>query len=1248
MKDHIIARATERFCLDKEHPTGILIEGFPTGLGKTHETCYAMLDSVRRDSKIKFIFICNQTKNLPVDKLKAIGKKDFGMSDRELDGLVLPVKSNIDTFSENYKPEMKKHIQKLFVECGSDLEYFRKVIIKKNLYEKTKGHNVTPEYESQVRTEYEDAERDFRNEVHKLLAPLKRPSIRRDKIGTDSDYKWIGELFPAVNFDDYRIIMMSDAKFMYTIDPIVAAPITIWAETDLRITKEDDEEAQTMEQSRLKDHIIVIDEFDTFKGVIQEVLISEASDEVDAVRAFRNLFLRLPQWKNLPTEMITESKWWAHTKKISIMDRFQKLIESTRKIRQKHHMEYLFKMYGVDANGELADPTGASFMFKDYEPYNIGNAFTVRTEPETRYNLILTGKNITSTSSWFNMLFSSLNELFIQMAKLVRDLAFNYMYALKEIPKKTKRDRDKDKDLERGSFTNCVDSVIDALDMEPDLAKYIKNRVIHNRLKTGNEKRLALDEPTFFSRGFGYISMRDSIDKQLQTHLYYTGYDATPESVLRHMAERTKVVALSATAEIESPICNFHLQYLRDGGVYFHEFNEEEKRDLNELIHSLRIGFLKGKSTLHCECMEPVISYGRDTWEGMFDEDDADDIYSKIGITEEGKTYAESRYFRAAQAIDAFLRHEDIRSMIGFFSAHVKTSPDATYNAGKMEYIIEKLAKKYGICIGVGWSGLKEKELNPRAGEPVAHILQINGSNYTEMKEELLARLSGKAPWCNGKGQKIFLITAYQTLGAGQNLQYEVPPDQENSRVWVRGPMHSYDMSSTEKDFDAIYLDDPTSIGPQVDYKKKNALDEYLFYAEYLDATNQISLDDKHSEIKNAFRQCYTPNMDRQPSHFKETDAYVLAKAQVIDQAVGRMARTGWKMPDVYLFLDYSLVKGGTFSLPKEYYGSYLSYEFETIYDAVHAMSNKKERDNEEELIIDDCLRASHNFTGYLDDLRFSVYGGDEEAIAKWQELRDFVLHHPTCPKHMEGLSKLASTVHRYGYIMPPEKASEYWFTLKYDFDQNGTDGLEISFDGPGANLSREDREKIWYCANTVTANLHLMDTVDYIHDFLAEEGIPVSFEPDEKLMSPPLFRNIFMGGLGELVGKHMIEYLTDNTVILAEMPARLYEKFDFDIGGGSYVDFKNWNENDYYGDEKKTERLLKEIGAKLEACEGKRVYVINIVVDGSKKYEPYQIYKLSNEREVIVVPYLYVVKNGKVSPNGAFIEKMMECENHE
>ncbi|MDD7479904.1 MAG: hypothetical protein PUK19_01445, partial [Candidatus Methanomethylophilus alvus] len=198
MKQHVIARATERFCLDKEHENGILIESFPTGLGKSHEACYAMLDVVQKDPDAKFIFICNQTKNLPYDLLLKIAKDDFKMSEKEFKKLVLPLKSNIDAFTENYKDSMKKNIKSLFAEYDIEDGVLGNVVRYRNLYKKVKGSNTVPEYIAQVRTEYEGAERDFRSAVHKVLKPLQKPSARVNKINTDDSYKWIREIYPAM------------------------------------------------------------------------------------------------------------------------------------------------------------------------------------------------------------------------------------------------------------------------------------------------------------------------------------------------------------------------------------------------------------------------------------------------------------------------------------------------------------------------------------------------------------------------------------------------------------------------------------------------------------------------------------------------------------------------------------------------------------------------------------------------------------------------------------------------------------------------------------------------------------------------------------------------------------------------------------------------------------------------------------------------------------------------------------------
>lgn len=1239
MEEHIIAKITERFCLDKEHGCGLLIECFPTGLGKSHEACYMMLDVIHKDPEAKFIFICNQTKNLPMDILCDIAKEEFGMSKEQVQSTVFLLKSNLDSFADNYNDAMKECINDLFNEFKVPSNVLNDAVYYRNKYLSCRKSSDN-DYVEHVKKRFEDVERTFRNHLHKILGSQDTPKNRMKCIDEDRKYSWIRDLYPVVDFDSFRIILMTDSKFLHTIDPIVSSPFTIWSETDLSVTKRKNEvkDVEGAEEndyqragSRLTDHFIIIDEFDTFKKEMQKVIIEEQKDEVDVVQAFRHLYRDLPQWKSLPFLMIQESSWWRKNKRNSIEARFNTLIEKSQKIHDKYHMEYRFKQYRVSKSGMPVDSQAGSFIFRDYEDFNTSEGICICTEPDICYNRIIVGAKQSNTN-----LFKDLRSFIDSFSRLVRDLAFNYMYCQNE--KEGGVGPVEGVTNDHSSFLNCVDSIIDVFDIKDNLHRLIKTKVIHNRLKTGYEKSLSLDDPTVFSRGFSYICMRDSVDRQLQTHLHYTEYDTTPEAILRHMAERTKIIALSATAELSSPICNFNLDYLRDGGVYFHEFDEVEDASVRKLLEDRNRGFVDGMCNLKCEVLSPVISYCSSSWESIFDEDTADDIFHKVGIAND-QLYSGIRYVRSAQAFESFLIHDDIQSMIGFFSASVKDF-DGDFSTEIVSFILQRLAIKHNICIGIRLGTTSDITLlNGGAGGPSAFFIQISGGNYDTVRDEVLDRLSGKYEGCNGVGQKVFVLTAYQTLGAGQNLQYPIPSDIREECNYIRSELHDHDMIDPRKDFDAIYLDDPTNIGPMVRYNDKESLDNYLLFAEYLDATGNITLEEKRRNIRDAFKVYCSSDHKNQPRHFKNCDAYLLAKAQVIYQAIGRMTRTGWKRKNSYIFIDNTIVKNGTFALPKEYYGSYLGYEFDTIYEKVHEISIN-EQEGADRLVVDHSIRRSHQIVSYLDNLRKRVYSGDSGAIDMWKRIRDFVLRNPTCPEKMEGLGDVERIILSYGYISPPEKTGRYWFALKDDFNPYGTDGLEISFKGETSKSSRKDIERKWYVVTPESAHLSMMASIGYVRVHLEKEGIPLVFTPNDRIMSPPLFRNIYMGALGEIVGKTMIEELTDHRIELSEMKSQLYEKFDYSFGDDFFFDFKDWSQTNY-SDEQKTERLLQRIADKLKECNGKRVYIINIVVDGSQRYEPFHVRVCPDGREIVTVPYLYIVSDGKVIPNYEFVSKL-------
>ncbi len=73
-------------------------------------------------------------------------------------------------------------------------------------------------------------------------------------------------------------------------------------------------------------------------------------------------------------------------------------------------------------------------------------------------------------------------------------------------------------------------------------------------------------------------------------------------------------------------------------------------------------------------------------------------------------------------------------------------------------------------------------------------VCQLDGDEYDIKKDEITRKLS--------EGQKLFIISVYQTIGAGQNLQYKIPRELEKELIKINDRP-----SRGEKVFDAIYFE---------------------------------------------------------------------------------------------------------------------------------------------------------------------------------------------------------------------------------------------------------------------------------------------------------------------------------------------------------------------------------------------------------------------------------------------------------
>lgn len=126
-------------------------------------------------------------------------------------------------------------------------------------------------------------------------------------------------------------------------------------------------------------------------------------------------------------------------------------------------------------------------------------------------------------------------------------------------------------------------------------------------------------------------------------------------------------------------------------------------------------------------------------------------------------------------------------------------------------------------------------------------IAVLKSDNFEVEKEEVLNRLSN--------GEKIFIMSAYKTIGAGQNLQYEVKD--ASQLVAIFQPENSDDSRLKYKDMDALYLGDITNLIANtydVDNFDKADMLKFFFQIEYLYQNDEINFSTLNRLIKLGFK----------------------------------------------------------------------------------------------------------------------------------------------------------------------------------------------------------------------------------------------------------------------------------------------------------------------------------------------------------------------------------------------------------
>jgi len=120
-------------------------------------------------------------------------------------------------------------------------------------------------------------------------------------------------------------------------------------------------------------------------------------------------------------------------------------------------------------------------------------------------------------------------------------------------------------------------------------------------------------------------------------------------------------------------------------------------------------------------------------------------------------------------------------------------------------------------------------------------------------------------------------------------------------------------------------------------------------------------------------------------------------------------------------------------------------------------------------------------------------------------------------------------------------------------------------------------------------------------------------------MMIPIVYNNIYKGALGEKVGKFLIEQ--DGTLKLLDLDKDEFEKFDYKISNGVYIDFKYFGEST--GKNIDIEKLITKSEKKLDEINGKKVIIINCFGDDAK-----YIKRPIKRKNISIYPFIINMKS--------------------
>ncbi len=1111
----------------KNNKNGLFLLDPPTGFGKTTEVVNLIRRFLTGDSLFsnvkRIFFFTNLKTNLPFCELLSgleQAQRDMCFQARAIDECVIDRLLEIDISIDEIK------YSKEYNNLKSEVEAYK--ALKETLVEETddsKRERIIKSLKILERKISGDTEPAFRKFIKSCFFYNKSIQEKRKFVDENA---WFRSLYPIANIEKYKVIFLTTKRFVLPIDTFKRLPFYLYNDD---VTK---------------DSLVFIDEFDSTKQTFLDQIVDDGlKNKIDIVKLFLDLHFALQHFI-IPKKLLKSTEYHKEKEKEDIDGRhwytteelFNYWRQSFNKVYENNNINYLLK--SVDFEYDRA------FLFDDGRYFNVvkdsSKKFIYAYVDKNEDILALRGCDIDNTKIPINNLLRCLEYCIDGFTEAIFYIANNFLYY-----------KNSRKEAHEIKYTQeeAVYTVLDALNLNDEEKRYL-----FEKIQTGDFSFNKPKQDRSMRRGFNFTEIEDSNYHDIKSVVHNYKFHTTPEDILISLSEKALVVGISATAKIPTCIGNYDLTYLRKKlRQAFIDITQEDEQRIKNSFECM-VNETKGQYVIHTSVVDDIDVFSdKEKCENIISQlfqGEYKDKYLQILETQKINTYYYLIELKLA-IIYLDMKTKGYKSFIGFLNAFPRKGGEFNYD--RLMGMFADIDKIHG-----GLSIRKEV---------------VESGNYDLKFKSIYETLS--------KGEAVFVLTTYQTIGSGKNIQYNIPETEKEKVVYYKNDARE------EKDFDAIFLLSPTNLLQTLNYNspnRHNDLAKYLFQQEYLYQNGYLTYAEMKHNIANGFRKVFFSN--KYPSYLKNGDLYYNTLRLII-QAVGRICRCRDKNKNIYIYADKEVIE--------RIQHACLVNRPKLLNEEVKELLSYKSDNMKKPSSIENYSQQSRRTYVQITQSSFMLRQSKRNII-EWQNLRDFVLKNPTTD-------------------FVPSEYKDYYFDFQdrysgYSFRYGkGFDIVEIKMDV---------RYNDMYQVSEQAADLPIiLSCKKYLEDLFNSNKYAKEFAKKRFIMNPSLFKQVYLGALGEVVGREIIE--KEVALDLEELDdVSFYEYFDFKIGN-LYFDFKHWNE--FRTDANKYSLKVKR---KLSKIHGAKCFVVNIV----KRTDAIPVESV--DQTVIQIPYLIDGEKGIIN----------------